>query len=101
MDGGKGHPAKSFKKSDKLNGKRYAANEHAVAVEWFERDASDEEDRTFFPGCAGVEFFNSSELRAIRVNMVQTVEVRELRHGGQGATRERRQRAGAVGVACY
>ena len=74
-----GGPVKAFRKSDKFNGQRYKPGEHAVAVEWFERGASDQEDRTFYPGCAGVDYFNSSELRMVYVQLIQTVKPRETR----------------------
>ena len=50
-----------------------------MAVEWFERAADDEEDRTFYPGDAGMQLFNSTELRMFDFSPVQTVEVRPLR----------------------
>ena len=68
---------------------RFKPNEHAVAVEWYERDARDDENRTFYLGCAGVDYFNSSELRVLDIDMVQTVKVRPSR---SAQTTEQRQR---------
>ena len=44
---------------------------------------------TFYPGCAGVDYFNSSELRVLDIDMVQTVKVRSSR---SAQTIEQRQR---------
>ena len=80
VDCGKGHPVlRKFTKSETLANMRFHAGDHAVAVEWFERAADDEEDRTFYPGDAGMQLFNSTELRMFDFSPVQTVEVRPLR----------------------
>ena len=89
VDAGKGHPVKTFPRGVQFNGMRFKHNEHAVAVEWYECDASDDENRTFYPGCAGVDYFNSSELRVLDIGMVQTVKVRSSR---SVQTTEQRQR---------
>lgn len=43
----------------------YTANDHAIAVEWYERVADDPERRTFVRGDGVVCFINSTELRRI------------------------------------
>ena len=45
---------------------------HAVAVEWFERAADEEGDRTFYPGGADMQLFNSAELRMFGFSPAQT-----------------------------
>ena len=58
---------------------RFGAGDYAVAVEWYERCAGDSEDRTFYPGCAGVDIANSTEVRMLNPKMIQTVKLRESR----------------------
>lgn len=89
VDAGDRHPVmQTCAKSQKIAGMRFGPGDHVVAVEWFERCASDGEDRTFYPGCAGMDLFNSTELRLLNPKMVQTVFPRQLR--GQNAS-DRRQ----------
>ena len=72
-----------------FHGMRFKADEHAVAVEWYERHSSDDENRMFYPGCAGVQYFNATELRMIRIGMIQTASNRPTR---SSLTTEQRQR---------
>ena len=55
----------------------------------YERHSSDDENRTFYPGCAGVQYFNATELRMIRIGMIQTASNRPTR---SSLTTEQRQR---------
>ena len=51
----------------------YNANDHAIAVEWYERVTDDPERRTFVRGDGVVCFINSTELRRI-VDVVDDCE---------------------------
>ena len=60
-----GDCCKRLMESKTIDGTRYDKNDYMIAVQWYDRLAEDEEQRTFELTDPAVGFFNSTELRLV------------------------------------